>query len=711
MPAVARRAVAVLSAKVLQRQLPVAVPQQPAELLQPVGEVDRSDRRAVASGPHADLDVEFLFARQVIDFRFLEVDAALQLEVVPCLLHGRAKRVAQLLRQRDIRAGQPQRQAVSLRRGHQRALARELAGVVAARQVAEGPPVVEHLQRAADVADGIGEVPVTHRAAVQGRQEVPVHGLGGLIPPKLAGEAERPARLQRADHRPGALRHRVHELLVHRNVVATGLQPAVGAGEGPVDLRVHADRLSPAVAGQTGGQHVLLQLNRPLAALQPVGKLLAGKGHAQAADRHLGVPARAVVGQVQVGMNLTRGEIAVPLRLKLLVGEEIDVLGVQVQIADFGLQPQRALGVIAFAPARQLQLRLAAAGKHVADFPPLVVAREVRPDVGQRVRQAGVVQPGPGQLPGDAKPAGRLGLRIVAHVEVQASLPPERAQSGQLRRQLGRQDLRQLGRNVQPFDRAAHGVLRAMRIDQAGDFDAAEHVGHELGGEPAHPGVARCAAVSRARLGLRRGRETRAGHGVRRGGQRAGDVAEHEGAPRRIDDLDRPGFEADLGRPLAGAGERQEPGRAPGPVVSARVPQRPPADDDLRDLGLAFEQLLDFGGAGEKDLFQAEEFAGEALDPALAHLQPADEDSLALHEFCGADRDLQVGLMLSVVFRQHRLDAAADLLVHAATEVGKIENRPDQPGQQAALQEKPDGVDQALKNQGLLSTVSVDSRQ
>ena len=150
----------------LDRHIPVAVGQHAVELLQAVTEVQRFNGSAVALRFGADTELKLAGSRHMADFA-PEVDSPARLQLVPNLPDIRLQCITKFRVHRHIGGGQLQQQLVTLPHRREAAFAEYASGVVAALQVVEGPMVVAHLDRAADIPERIGEFLISHRAPVQ----------------------------------------------------------------------------------------------------------------------------------------------------------------------------------------------------------------------------------------------------------------------------------------------------------------------------------------------------------------------------------------------------------------------------------------------------------------------------------------------------------------------------------------------------------------
>ncbi len=265
--------------------------------------------------------------------------------------------------------------------------------------------------------------------------------------------------------------------------------------------------------------------------------------HVLAGDQQLGLPGPAVVGELGLGVHAALGAALVPLLLKPL-GQHVEQLMIQLQLADPGLDGQRAAGGQAAAAAGHLDRRLVAPRGEVLDGEALVVDVHQGPDLGQGVWQPRVVQPAADQPAGEVelpgRPAGtaagsvrRSGdcplwrPRVVTDAEAQLGLAPQRAQRGQAPAQRAGQGAAELGRDFQALDRAAQRYARLPRIDLALE----DHLSKVFAAQR---------ALHFAALGV---------GGVGRRGQGQVHVVQHErgrGRPQRIEDLDRPVLDRDL---------------------------------------------------------------------------------------------------------------------------------------------------------------------
>ena len=170
----------------------VAIDQRALQMIEAIGKVHRLDRRAVALrlGPHAH--AELLLARQIANLR-RQIDGAARPQIAPDLLDVRAEGVAQLFVQGHVPARRgsaptrcPPRPGVSRPSHVTRAV------LWTALEVAESPLAVEHLQRAANVGQRIGELAVADPTSVQPTSRCWCIGSAGLFAPHPHVEVHRP---------------------------------------------------------------------------------------------------------------------------------------------------------------------------------------------------------------------------------------------------------------------------------------------------------------------------------------------------------------------------------------------------------------------------------------------------------------------------------------------------------------------------------------
>ncbi len=263
--------------------------------------------------------------------------------------------VAEVLVQRHVAAHEVQHQFVALEAGRQAAFAGHAGLVVAPFEVPEGPVAVEHLQRAADVAKRIGKLVEADRATVRRQQEMLVHRLVGPVAPHPHVEA-RPCRGDRASGPPPAVSRAGRPAAPRRSGCRRPWPRTSRSGRrnGCVDLGRQSHRLAPAVRREVDLQQIVLQIERSLAVIQPVGKLVVRERDVQTAHRHLRPPRLAVVGEPHVGVDLAGGQILVPLLLRGL-RQDVQQRAVQIQLADF--RRQRQAGWRARSPIRRHDIR------------------------------------------------------------------------------------------------------------------------------------------------------------------------------------------------------------------------------------------------------------------------------------------------------------------------------------------------------------------
>ena len=191
---------------------------------------------------------------------------------MPDLLDVRAQRVAEVLFQRHVAPHEVQHQLVALEAGRQTPLASDAGLVVAPFEVAERPVAVEHLQRAADVAQADRETCCSGSS----NGWPPTAGVGASA--RRAARATSASRSSpcRGDRASGPPRRFLgqgrQQRLVELDVVALGLEPAGRGREGMRRLGRQSHRLAPAVRRQ-----VHLELDRPSIRAFPC-RVPAGRG-------------------------------------------------------------------------------------------------------------------------------------------------------------------------------------------------------------------------------------------------------------------------------------------------------------------------------------------------------------------------------------------------------------------------------------------------
>ena len=661
-------------------------------MVEAIGEVHGLDRGVLGLRLGLHAHVELLLLRQVADLG-RKVDRAAGPQVAPDLLDVRAQGVAEVLFQRHVAPHEVQHQLGALEAGRQTPLAGHAGLVVAPFEVAERPVAVEHLQRAADVAKRIGKLVVADRAMVRRQQQVLVHRLIRPLAPHPQVEVDRAAGIERADHFGRFLGQGRQQRLVELDVVAFGFEPAGGGREGMRRLGGQSNRLAPAVRRQVHLELVVLQIQRSLAVFQPVRELVVRQRHVQAADRHFRPPRLTVEGKPHVGIHLAGRAILVPLLLRSL-GEDVHQRAVQIQLAEFGRQRERTVGLETRPPARHPQRGLAAAGRQIVDRVAAVIGVYRGADVGQGMGQAPVVDPPAAQPPGEVVFQRHHGRRVVAQLEPQVALTAQVAKRREFRRQRVGQAATQLRRDFQPFGLAADRAGGRVQVDPALDFHAAETV---AGKHPLELRARRDAAVGVRQTFLlcpgQTGMSAGCGGTSVRFTSRSVSVLAGAFSGSKIS-MTPPSTVTSGGRSLEPRRRQQFCG-APGAVGPMRDAQRGPADRYPPHRRVALDELLPLRRALEERFLDVQQLRVRSLGAGLDDREIVNPNALSLHQLGGADADLQAGVVLG----DPRFEPAANLLINPMVEIGDGHRADDDHRHDNPLEAKPAAVDHTRENQ------------
>ena len=313
---------------VSQLDAPVAVMHRAGHFIQPIRKPSRLDRDAVAFvvrllSPFlaGDLDAQGLAGGGVMDSDGQVIDGAPRTQLVPQQPCARLQRVPQFVFQRHLRAGQVQHQFAAPRRHtppETRAL--DVRRVVAAAQILERPALVIPQQLAANHGQRIRKPLVVHAAVEQLDADLPMQfGIPRVGPLEAALDGQHAGRPQRSHDVAGmGVDQRGQQFFVERDrLLAAEFQPARRVRPGAADLAPKNRVLAAGRGSQIDLQAVVLQLQRPAAAFQPVGKTVIGERNVMTGDRHFGSPSLAVKVEPELGVNGPRGEVLPPHGLQV----------------------------------------------------------------------------------------------------------------------------------------------------------------------------------------------------------------------------------------------------------------------------------------------------------------------------------------------------------------------------------------------------------